>query len=101
VVAGVERVKTTENRIHWPHKVLTYIEYRAVYGVFQNIDHPPPLHPASVSTAEKERNLLTGEGEGDGGGAKSHDGEIAWFSINQSILSVWHIIFASLGEICK
>ncbi len=34
----------------FPHKVLTYVEYRAVSGVFQNIDPPPPLHPASVSS---------------------------------------------------
>ncbi len=33
-----------------PHKVLTYVEYRAVSGVFQNIDPPPPLHPASMSS---------------------------------------------------
>jgi len=25
-------------------------EYRAVSGVFQNIDHPPPFHPASMSS---------------------------------------------------
>ncbi len=25
------------------HKVLTHVEYRAVSGVFQNIDPPPPL----------------------------------------------------------
>jgi hypothetical protein len=25
-----------------PHKVLTYVEYTAVPGVFQNIDPPPP-----------------------------------------------------------
>ncbi len=31
------------------HKVLTDVEYRAVSAVFQNIDPPPPLHPASVS----------------------------------------------------
>ncbi len=30
------------------HKVLTYVEYSAVSGVFQNID--PPLNPASVSS---------------------------------------------------
>jgi hypothetical protein len=30
------------------HKVLTYVEYRAVSGVFQNID--PPLRSASVSS---------------------------------------------------
>ncbi len=40
---------------HWlsdalTHKVLTYVEYRAVSSVFQNIDPPPPLHPASVSS---------------------------------------------------
>jgi hypothetical protein len=28
----------------------TYVEYRAVSGVFQNIDPPPPLHPANVSS---------------------------------------------------
>ncbi len=33
------------------HKVLTYVEYRAVSGVFQNIDLPPPLHPASVTSS--------------------------------------------------
>ncbi len=32
------------------HKVITYIEYRAVSGVFQTIEPPPPLHPASVSS---------------------------------------------------
>jgi hypothetical protein len=31
------------------HKVLTYVENRAVSGVFQNVDHPPPFHPASMS----------------------------------------------------
>ncbi len=28
------------------HKVLTYVEYRAVSGVFQNIDTPPPSPPS-------------------------------------------------------
>jgi hypothetical protein len=32
------------------HKVLTYVEFRAVSGVFQNIDPPPPLQPASESS---------------------------------------------------
>ncbi len=32
------------------HKVLTYVEYRAVSGVFQNIDPPSPFHQASVSS---------------------------------------------------
>ncbi len=30
------------------HRVLTYIEYRAVSGVCRTIDPPPPLHQASV-----------------------------------------------------
>ncbi len=32
------------------HKVLTYIEHRAVSGVFLTFDPPPPVHPASVSS---------------------------------------------------
>jgi hypothetical protein len=36
--------------VQWHHKVLTYIEYRAVSGVFRTIDPPPPLHPESVSS---------------------------------------------------
>jgi hypothetical protein len=32
------------------HKVLAYIEYRAVSGVFRNIDPPPPFHPAIVTS---------------------------------------------------
>ncbi len=35
-------------RVSTSHKVLTYLEYRAVPGVFKNIDPSPPLHPASV-----------------------------------------------------
>ncbi len=37
------------NVVHLTHKVLTYIEYRAVSGVFR-IDPTPPLHPASASS---------------------------------------------------
>jgi hypothetical protein len=37
------------------HKVLMYVEYRAVSVVFQNIDPPPPLHPASVSSPLHQR----------------------------------------------
>ncbi len=49
------------------HKVLTYVEYRAVSGVFQNIDAPPPLPLASVSFP-----LTISEG---GGGTHSPGGE--------------------------
>ncbi len=47
------------------HKVLTYVEYRAVSGVFINIDPPPPLSLASVSSP-----LTKG-----GGGTHSPGGE--------------------------
>jgi hypothetical protein len=43
----------------WVAQVLMYVEYRAVSGVFQNIDPPPPLHPASVSSPRTK-----GGGEG-------------------------------------
>ncbi len=32
------------------HKELTYVEYRAVSGVFQNDDPHPLLHPSSLSS---------------------------------------------------
>jgi hypothetical protein len=47
----------------YPRKVLTYIEHRAVSGVFRTIDPPPPLQPASLSSP---RTLAPG-GEGVGG----------------------------------
>jgi hypothetical protein len=33
------------------------VEYRAVSGVFQNIDPPHPLHPASVSSHRKTPDI--------------------------------------------
>jgi hypothetical protein len=41
------------------HKVLTYVEYRTVSGVFQNIDLPPPVHPTSVSSPRTGHKVLT------------------------------------------
>ncbi len=50
------------------HKVLTYIEYRAVSGVFRTIDPPPPLHPASGSSLRtKGGGTHSPGGEGVGG----------------------------------
>jgi hypothetical protein len=47
----------------YPHdEVRTYVENRAVSGVFQNIDPLPPLHPASVSSPAPKAG-----GEGVGG----------------------------------
>jgi hypothetical protein len=50
------------------HKILTYIEYRAVSGVFRTIDPPPPLHPASVSSPRTKGGGHTLAGRGGGGG---------------------------------
>ncbi len=36
-------------RVHLTHKVLTYVEYRAVSSVFQNIDPPPHAPPSPPS----------------------------------------------------
>jgi hypothetical protein len=42
--------KGTAGGVLYIHKVLAYIEYRAVSGIFRTIEPPPPLHPASVSS---------------------------------------------------
>jgi hypothetical protein len=67
------------------HKVLTYVDYRAVSGVFQNID-PPPLHPASVSSPRTK-------GGGDpltwgGGGVNILEDARHWIGLLQYNLSL-------------
>jgi hypothetical protein len=47
----------------------TYVEKRAVSGIFQYIDPPPPLQPASVSSP------CTKGGGGGGGGTHSPGGD--------------------------
>ncbi len=62
----------------WTHKVLTCVEYRAVSGVFQNIDPPPPLHPAPKAGG------YTLAGRWGGGGSifwKTLDNGLASYSI--------------------
>ncbi len=39
----------------WVQKVLTYVEYRAVSGVFQNIDPPPPSPPSECVLPPHQR----------------------------------------------
>jgi hypothetical protein len=46
------------------HTVLTYIEYRAMSGVFRTIDPPSPLHPTSVSSPRGVTHSRSGEGAG-------------------------------------
>jgi hypothetical protein len=54
------------------HKVLTHVEYRAVSGVFQNID-PPPLSPPSECVLPRTKGGGTHSPGGEGGG-----GSIIW-----------------------
>jgi hypothetical protein len=49
------------------HKVLTFIEYRAVSGVFRTIDPPPPLH-TGPSPTPKAGGTYTLAGRRGGGG---------------------------------
>ncbi len=62
------------------HKVLTYIEYRAVSGVFRTIDPPTPLNPASVSSPRTE-----------GGGGVHTRRAVSWWGVNISE-DAWHWI---------
>ncbi len=48
-------------------EVLTYVEYRAVSGVFHNSDPPPPLHPASVSPPAPKAGGYTDHTHSPGG----------------------------------
>ncbi len=51
------------------HKVLTYIEYRAVSGVFRTFDPPPPSPPSEcVLPPLQRRGGLHSPGGGEGGG---------------------------------
>jgi hypothetical protein len=54
------------------HKVLTYVEYRAVSDVFQ-INDPPPPSPPSECVLPRTKGTHSPGGEGDGGG-----GSIFW-----------------------
>ncbi len=52
------------------HTVPTYVEYRAVSGVFQNIDPPPPSPPSEcVVPPTKGGGGFTLAGRGGGGGS--------------------------------
>jgi hypothetical protein len=55
------------NNVHlyMNHKVLTYIDYRAVSGVFRTIGPPPSLHPARAP-APKAGGTHSPGGEGMG-----------------------------------
>ncbi len=45
------------------HKVHTYVEYRAVSRVFQNIDPPPPSPPSECVLPPHQRRAVRGVGD--------------------------------------
>jgi hypothetical protein len=47
--------------VYLTQKVLTYVEYRAVSGVFQNIDPPPPHRPAEGGHTRWEERGVGGK----------------------------------------
>jgi hypothetical protein len=50
------------------HKVLTFVEYRAVSAVFQNIDPPPPSPPSACVLPPHQRRGYTLAGRRGGWG---------------------------------
>ncbi len=63
-----EPIRTTKekawhSRYRMIHKVLTHVEYRAVSGVFQNIDPPPPLRECVLPLHQRRGATLSLGGE--------------------------------------
>jgi hypothetical protein len=75
--------RTSSNILH--HKVLTYVEYRAVSGVFQNIDPPLSIQRVCPPTAPKAEGYTLARRWGGGGSIsilwKSPDVGLASYSI--------------------
>jgi hypothetical protein len=59
---------TGEKRVWYSHKVLTTVEYRAVSGVFQNIDPPPSSPPSECVHPPHQRRGYTLAGRRGGWG---------------------------------
>jgi hypothetical protein len=76
--------KSARERDRERHKVLTYIEYRAVSGVFRTIDPPPSLHPASVSSPRtKGGRVHTRREVRKGGGVNISEDARHWIGLLQ------------------
>jgi hypothetical protein len=69
------------------HKVLTYVEYRAVSGVFQNIDPPPPSPPSECVLPSHQRRGGGGCTLAGGGGVNILEDARHWIGLLQYNLS--------------
>ncbi len=59
----------------WDHKLFTYIEYRAVSGVFWTIDPPPPSPPSECVLPPQQRRGATHSPGGEG----VHGNAVEWY----------------------
>ncbi len=83
-------------------KYLKYVEYRAVSGVFQNIDPPSPLHPATVSSPRTKGGGYTLAGRWGGRGSifwKTPDIGLASYS-TYNLSTVWGMYFIQYSTVC-
>jgi hypothetical protein len=71
------------NLFGFDHKVLTYIEYRAVSGVFRTIDPHPPLPLASVSSPRTKDGGRTHSPGGEGVGVNISEDARHWIGLLQ------------------
>ncbi len=74
------------------------------FGSFPTTPPPPPRTVSKLSlfiTVCRRSSLLKGEEGGGVGGAKSYEGEKAWFSINHSILSDFSLNRCVLMQVFK
>ncbi len=89
IIVTLQQWSDTYYSHQWPnHKfffcdIQQWPEYRAVSGVFQNIDPPPPFHPASVSSPPHQRRGGTHSLGGEGVGVNISEDARYWIGLLQ------------------
>jgi hypothetical protein len=78
------------------HKVLTYVEYRAVSGVFQNIDPPPPSPPSDCVLPPHQRREVNTRRAVRGWGVNILEDARHWIGLLQYNLSAVQNIHISV-----
>ncbi len=63
------------------HKILTYLEYRAVSGVFRTIDPPSPSPPSECVLTPHQRRGYTLAGRWRGGGVNISEDARHWIGL--------------------